>query len=63
MTVAYRRMMNFHLVKKKSFGCAIRSLGEVWQDISCNSQADEIHDLLQFGKGIKYFLDKYIEKS
>ena len=27
-----------------------------WQDILCNSRANDMHDLLQFGKEIKTFL-------
>lgn len=30
-----------------------------WQGHLCNSRTDEIKDLLQFGKEIKLFLNKY----
>lgn len=32
------------------------------QDILCNSRTNVIHNLLQFGKDIKVFLNMYVEK-
>ena len=32
-----------------------------WQDILCNSRTNEIHDLLQFSKDIKVFLNTCVD--
>ena len=32
---------------------------DFWQDILCNSRTEFIHDLLQFGKEIKSFLEGF----
>ena len=31
-----------------------------WQGVSCNSRTEFVHDLLQFGKDVKVFIDKQL---
>ncbi len=43
---------------KKSLSLFVKTPNmNIWQDILCNSRTDDIHDLLQFGKEIKVFLE------